>query len=1685
MQPTYLRQTIANLPEDALVDVNAPFGYLEWKQRRPGLIQEQASYQYSRYLLKWFEANKERALSREFLLKQKFYYLLEQLQVFFSEDEKNDWYDKINLANEKELLTSIPFFAKKLKNISLYYLNLRKKLKKTKIRYNMVGTRFGLEQEIYNILAEGIEQNSISSVLENKDYVIDSSVKDAISVQIEELYDDKDYYDKSFTVAPSSYFNLFHEATEAFYNTKGISLSGSGDWIFQALSLPVAEDLNSFVSYLTGTVLEVSDLNLYKAHLEKYLSENKYARNIENTSEDISVNDVTIQEGNNYFYYPGVNTNPVVDLKNVYKTVALSSLNLEEATGGTSLIDSDTVFVKTGDIIKAAWLKFEKHIEEEKIMSALLPEATTTRFLFPYPGYGLSGETFDWTGVEFSTSPEYPFLSNSLKSAVNEAYWNQDMDADTSKPVFINNSRLVESKAWSGKNSKFTDHVFIQNRETQATRGLPLTDKDSAWLFKFDTAVYPILLGSNNSYLWPYQRISQIEPYEDYLKRYDFEGVCNPISIQDISTVYSIGSNKFENADKVYKLSNPMDELANATECCWLSSSVAAHATHKACEQNGFVASFSAGAVTRFVWNGPNTDLDEVFPSISHNSDCPFVTNIPEVTSLDWEKCSCKQIYHTPFGHQGYVFESNNEMADFIALDTTGTNEPFDRQSWRDSAGNQLANSTEFAWFKTNSKTGWGDGQWVVGSNSTPFQLERGKVYFYKRTNSKTEDNEVNGYPFYNVNYSFKNVSNPTKWVAAKLNEKGEWKSTGKQATMLLRAGDILNYERATSTTSYFITSEEVEVFSENRRGNLWATADYIALSSAQDSTFIQWPAGEPPIIDTLNQTPPFKIEEIDTLFWWKIQHTLQPAISALIESTYTDVEKVSSWTTGSGATLQVHTLNYTERVYNNKTLFSFVPPIVGEYKIEVYASSVHNPTSPVLFTNIPRITAVPQYEERELLLDVKHPSSGFLFEQELTGWNYALNLFDALPTVGAKPYWAKLYSDKDESTKHKGIISWGYPSTYLQGYLPDHSPKISPIQFEYGTIVNYKRYGNTITWDQPLVFGSFLGESRWCKLEYSTDNPSNLAELYNSKNRDDLTITQTTEDTDIVLSNILNGYPVEIYYNALSTFTWSISTQNIDSVSTFDVEEPLLYKAQAPWANLGNRFYSTVATVPVLERIFSETDVGGYFLPINLGASMYINRDFEAFVNDTSTNKGSTEDTNIHIGGVGRSKEIQNTSFDHYEQNQWLKEPATSEAKAGGIKAELTKTLQTFVPYEGSSEETPLNLINTRTRMSPWNDGFSGTEWEDSYEPTAFTGVRNLSAWVKKQILRTDNLTIDNWTTDIYGNQYGVFKPLEGVSVTKRRTVPGELWVNKNDQTVAPASEALSYVHERLRLTSVHGALSANQIHSVDCFLDTLMIETSSTFVLCKLDYDYDKAIIKANFDDIVVIENLDNYQTTSPAYLPIVIDSYKRFEATWFFPVEKNLTVLFTELSGSSFVPKLYKFNLNTKLYTNEISEIMSSSISNSLSCLQIKILKKPVMTYNSLQRAYLLTYTGLDIQHKLFFVEIEIEQQEKLSLKRVNVYRESVSGGGGSGTILYPPSVDLSVFGFVNLSSTFVYTVIAEGAPTSWNLISGFPAGLTLSNSGVFSGTGIASGTYHINYKITNSSGTTTLPLTLNIT
>jgi len=863
VEPVYIKQPFnieKNLKGNPLDDSNSPYNFLEWKQRMISVNSTDLQYYYNEYIIEWFKRNKDKPVSDAFVLRQKYLFLLDQLQLFFTDQEKHDWYNQILLSNDRELLTSIPYFARRLKDIALYYLKLRKKIKGAKKQFSSIGTATSLEQEIYYHLIETFSTDSTELTPEFGATVPGlSSLQRNLAVQIEELYDDKQYFD------------LMHDATSKFFSTKGLTLSSS-HWLFESFKVSPDGDFTAIFDSLTGRIFETADTELYNSFIQKYIGQSKSTITIPTTESTIQTFDVDVNEGNNFFYYPYGTNKTTFNVERQLVPVALSGIDFTQfvagdraPTAGDSLENSDVLYVRYGREMKGAWLRYQPYQDSNEIIKTSIRKDDKTSIVFPFPGYGLSSLDFDWTGFAFETTPEYDFLNRELKAAVNEAYFSATLPTDTCDNLPLNNSSLAENGALAGLYPYESDQIFIrQNRESDTAT--PLGSPTGAWLYRFLRTSIAVSPNETNVFVWPYGLIDQAASLGIY-QYLDFKNVCRPININELSNHAFVASTNFDTADKIYKLDSYTGDETTALECAWLSGNEITNGKYAFVQQDGFNALFTSEEAVKFVWTGPNTKLSKVFAQIQHKDDCPFITK--DLTEANWTQCSCKQVYHSPFGNPSKRFEDGYNFADCIAKVPRSGMDTFDFSSWIDSDGNTVFNSVNsFAWFRTNNKTGWGDGSWVSNvSDQEPFELEYGKCYFYKRSENRTAPAE--GMPSYIVNFNFGTKN--TKWMLAKKEASGDWvQSYDIGSSMIIHAGDFLKIERKPNLVSYSLSSVEVRNESYNEQ-SLWATYTKIPYFCGEEqSTTISWPIFDDPYkLATHPQSPKISFGDIESIYGW------------------------------------------------------------------------------------------------------------------------------------------------------------------------------------------------------------------------------------------------------------------------------------------------------------------------------------------------------------------------------------------------------------------------------------------------------------------------------------------------------------------------------------------------------------------------------------------------------------------------------------------------------------------------------------------------------------------------------------------------------------------------------------------------------------------------------------------------
>lgn len=463
---------------------------------------------------------------------------------------------------------------------------------------------------------------------------------------------------------------------------------------------------------------------------------------------------------------------------------------------------------------------------------------------------------------------------------------------------------------------------------------------------------------------------------------------------------------------------------------------------------------------------------------------------------------------------------------------------------------------------------------------------------------------------------------------------------------------------------------------------------------------------------------------------------------------------------------------------------------------------------------------------------------------------------------------------------------------------------------------------------------------------------------------------------------------------------------------------------AIAPYANLTNRYFPTVATLPNEANLKTKAKLGGYFLPQNLGASVYLTKNITYNLNVSSIQPGIVYkfiEPSVYNKGRGLTEIDQDDIISHTINNTWMKSVHSSPVFDGNLIN--TNVYQKFVPYQ-SRYETVQNdsngVINARDDFEFWT-GTQKTVWNVTNKNFALTPEKyfDLQGRIDTLILLPGQ-ELYSWNTDIFGNQYGVYKNTALLnSLYAASTAIGSLWVKTIDGTISQAPSALKLIYDNYRYYNFYPQLTSNNIVNLEVFFDTLVIQLSSTVLFEKIVFNYDTYQIENALQSYLPLyyTPMDEFQTklTTSTVLSTrsFYNNYKAvvglsaatlFGGNWYDPKSRKITIctlLSSTVSANSLsilgpgvssliVPVLYSLDLNklenrTRIYPTETTDFIEYvyPLNNGRN---VTYMEPPVFTYNEDTKTYLttfITFSGNDnnalygaANQKLFLTSYKIK-------------------------------------------------------------------------------------------------------------
>ena len=123
--------SITNTMSDEKLDARAPFSLIEFLNYTGTLDKSKEELRlYNNYLRKWQSISNITLVDINADIKTQFTSFLSEVKLLFSSAEEKRYLDNINLQDEEQLSVAIPFFARKIKEISLYFNKKRIEINK-------------------------------------------------------------------------------------------------------------------------------------------------------------------------------------------------------------------------------------------------------------------------------------------------------------------------------------------------------------------------------------------------------------------------------------------------------------------------------------------------------------------------------------------------------------------------------------------------------------------------------------------------------------------------------------------------------------------------------------------------------------------------------------------------------------------------------------------------------------------------------------------------------------------------------------------------------------------------------------------------------------------------------------------------------------------------------------------------------------------------------------------------------------------------------------------------------------------------------------------------------------------------------------------------------------------------------------------------------------------------------------------------------------------------------------------------------------------------------------------------------------------------------------------------------------------------------------------------------------------
>lgn len=433
-----------------------------------------------------------------------------------------------------------------------------------------------------------------------------------------------------------------------------------------------------------------------------------------------------------------------------------------------------------------------------------------------------------------------------------------------------------------------------------------------------------------------------------------------------------------------------------------------------------------------------------------------------------------------------------------------------------------------------------------------------------------------------------------------------------------------------------------------------------------------------------------------------------------------------------------------------------------------------------------------------------------------------------------------------------------------------------------------------------------------------------------------------------------------------------------------------------APYTNLANRYYPTVATLPQISgNLVTRGELGGYFTPNNIGISTYQTKNITSLIDATKIIPNVIYkyiDPNVFNKGRGLTEKDQDDIIKHIENTDWMKGSSTDTAFDGQVRN--SDLYQKFIPYQSNIETQKNNtygVVTIKDDFEYWT-GSQKNIWVQDNKFTELDWLKYFDLELRTEYtVITPDKELYSWHADVFGNQYALYKPtLSARSIYTMQETFGQLWVKTIDGFVYKATDALSAVYSKYsNQSTIYNQLTGNSIKNFEVYFDTLVIQLSGYTLFEKITFDYNDVSITNTGTDYLNLNLITTLPTrvlssTSLTGVTLSGDAIQYYGGIWYNEPEKTFvaclllsaSIVSTAPSASGIVvPVLYEYNLNNPAERVRIWPTNNTNFNEyiyyqgasgeDIDKLYLTYIKPPVLTYNKSTNSYFITFIAFSGQ------------------------------------------------------------------------------------------------------------------------